>query len=54
LDCGGVEKNGKLYIQNDFCCNVAIKKNPYLLPFIDAVLDKVVGHNIYIYFSMAF
>jgi len=27
--------------------NVTIKKNPYLLPFIKKVLDKVVGHKVY-------
>jgi len=42
------KKNGKLWICIDFWkLNPATKKNPYPLPFMDEVLDKVIGHKIY-------
>jgi hypothetical protein len=42
------KKNHKLRICMDFWqFNVATKKDPYPLPFIEEVLDKVVGHDVY-------
>jgi hypothetical protein len=42
------KKNGKLRIYIDFRkLNVAIKKDPYPLPFIDEVLNTVVGYEAY-------
>jgi hypothetical protein len=46
------KKNGKLKICIDFKkLNVATKKDPYPLPFIDEMLNTVVGYEIY-FFSM--
>jgi hypothetical protein len=42
------KKNGKLKICVDFRkCNVTIKKDPYLLPFIDEVINIVAIHEVY-------
>ncbi len=42
------KKNGKLKICVDFRkLNVAIKKDPYPLPFIDDVINAIVGHEVY-------
>jgi hypothetical protein len=42
------KKNGKLKICVDFRkFNVATKKDPYSLPFIDEVINIVTGHEVY-------
>ncbi len=42
------KKNGKLRIYVDFRkLNVATKKDPYLLPFTDEVINIVAGHEVY-------
>jgi hypothetical protein len=42
-----LKKNDKLRIYVDFgWFNFATKKNPYPLPFIEKVLDKLVGHKV--------
>ena len=42
------KKNGKLRICVDFrCLNAATKKDPYPLPFMDEVLDTVIGYVAY-------
>ena len=42
------KKNGKLRICQDFCAlNKATKKDYFLLPFTDAILDAVAGHECY-------
>jgi hypothetical protein len=42
------QKNGKLRICIDFKkLNAATKKDPYPLPFIDEVLNTIVGYEIY-------
>jgi hypothetical protein len=42
------KKNGKLRICVDFHkLNAATKKDPYPLPFIDEVLDAVIGYALY-------
>jgi hypothetical protein len=42
------KKNNKLWICVDFRkVNVATKKDPYPLPFMEEVLDMVVGHEVY-------
>ncbi len=42
------KKNGKLRISIDFRkLNVATKKDPYPLPFIDEVLNTVIGYEAY-------
>ena len=42
------KKNGKLCICQDFqALNKATKKDYFPLPFIDAILDVVVGHECY-------
>jgi hypothetical protein len=42
------KKNNKLKIYVDFWgFNVITKNNSYLLLFIEEVLDKVVGHEVY-------
>ncbi len=42
------KKNGKLQICVDFWkLNVATKNNPYILPFIEEVLNIMEGHEIY-------
>jgi hypothetical protein len=42
------KKNGKLIICVDFIkLNVATKKDPYPLPFIDEVLNTIVRHDVY-------
>jgi hypothetical protein len=42
------KKNGKLKICVDFRkLNVATKKDPYSLPFMDEVINIVVGHKVY-------
>jgi hypothetical protein len=44
------KKNGKLRIWVDFRkLNVATKKDPYLLPFTEVVLDMVANHEIYFF-----
>jgi hypothetical protein len=42
------KKNKKLRICVDFQkLNIATKKDPYPLPFMEEVLDMVVGHEVY-------
>jgi hypothetical protein len=42
------KKNGKLRIYVDFRkLNVATKKDPYLLPFTNEVINIVTGHEVY-------
>jgi hypothetical protein len=42
------KKNGKLKICVDFKkLNVTTNKDPYLLPFIDEVINIIVGHEVY-------
>jgi hypothetical protein len=42
------KKNGKFWICVDFCnLNIATKKDPYPLLFIEEVLNMVAGHEIY-------
>ncbi len=42
------KKNGKLRIYVDFRrLNAAIKKDPYLLPFTDEVINILTGHEVY-------
>jgi hypothetical protein len=42
------KKNGKLRIYVDFRkLNVATKKDPYMLPFTDEVINIVAGHEVY-------
>jgi hypothetical protein len=42
------KKNGKLKICVDLKkLNAAIKKNPYLLPFINEVLNTIARHDVY-------
>jgi hypothetical protein len=42
------QKNGMLKICVDFKkLNVATKKDPYLLPFINEVINTIVGHEVY-------
>ena len=44
------KKNGKLRICVDFrCLNVATKKDTYPLPFMDEVLDTVIGYAAYFF-----
>jgi hypothetical protein len=46
------KKNGKLRICIDFKkLNVATKKDPYPLPFIDEVLNIVTGYEAYSFFD---
>jgi hypothetical protein len=43
-----LKQNGKLQICIDFQnLNAATKNDPYPLPFMDEVLDKVIGHQVY-------
>jgi hypothetical protein len=43
-----LKKNGKFKICVDFRkLNAATKKDPYLLPFTDEVINIVVGHEVY-------
>ncbi len=43
-----LKKNGKLKICVDFRkLNVVTKKDPYPLPFINEVINIVVGHEVY-------
>jgi hypothetical protein len=42
------KKNGKLQICVDYCkLNAQTKKDPFPLPFMDSILDFVVGHEMY-------
>jgi hypothetical protein len=42
------KKNGKLCICMDYQkLNAQTKKDPFSLPFLDSILDSVVGHKIY-------
>jgi hypothetical protein len=42
------KKNGKLKICVDFKkLNVATKKDPYPLPFIDEVINIIIRHEVY-------
>jgi hypothetical protein len=42
------KKNGKLRIYVDFRkLNVATKKNPYMLPFTNEVINIIIGHEVY-------
>jgi hypothetical protein len=42
------KKNGKLKICVDFKkLNVATKKDPYLLPFTNEVINTIIGHEVY-------
>jgi hypothetical protein len=40
-------KNGKLRICIDFIINATTKKGPYPLPFIDEMLNTIVGYETY-------
>jgi len=43
-----LKKNGKLRIYVDFRkFNATIKKDPYLLPFIDEVINTIARHEVY-------
>jgi hypothetical protein len=43
-----IEKNSNLCICVDYRkLNPQTKKNPFPLPFLDSILDTVVGHNMY-------
>jgi hypothetical protein len=43
-----LKKNGKLKICVDFRkLNATTKKDPYLLPFTDEVINIVIGHEVY-------
>ncbi len=47
-NCGCPQKNDKLRICKDFRkLNVATKKGPYPLPFMEAILDMVAIHEVY-------
>jgi hypothetical protein len=47
------KKNGKLEICVDFKkLNAAIKKDPYLLPFIDEVINIITRHEVYTFFMV--
>ncbi len=49
-NCGNLKKNGKLWICIDFQkLNATTKNDPYQLCFTDEVLDKVVGHEVYLF-----
>jgi hypothetical protein len=42
------KKNGKLKIYVDFKkFNVTTKKGPYMMPFMDEVINTIVGHEFY-------
>jgi hypothetical protein len=42
------KKNGKLIICVDFKkLNATTKKDPYLLPFTDEVINTIIGHEVY-------
>jgi len=42
------KKNGKLYICVDYQkLNAQTKKDPFLLPFLDSILDSMVRHEMY-------
>jgi hypothetical protein len=42
------KKNGKLRIHVDFRkLNATTKKDPYMLPFIDEVINIVIKHKVY-------
>jgi hypothetical protein len=44
---GVPKKNGKLKICVDFRnLDAATKKDPYLLPFMDEVINTIVGHKV--------
>jgi hypothetical protein len=44
------KKNGKLKIYVDFKkFNAATKKDPYMLPFIDEVINTIAEHEVYIF-----
>jgi hypothetical protein len=44
------KKNGKLKICVDFRkLNVVTKKDPYLLPFTNEVINTIAGHEVYIF-----
>ncbi len=46
--CGGPQKNGQLHIYIDFQkVNATTKNYPYLLPFMEEVLDMVTRHKVY-------
>jgi hypothetical protein len=47
------KKNGKLGICVDFKkFNATIKEDPYLLPFIDEVINTIVGHEVYTFLNV--
>jgi hypothetical protein len=46
------KKNGKFIICVDFIkFNVATKKDPYLLPSIDEVINTIAGHEVYTFLN---
>jgi len=46
------KKNGKLRICVDFKkLNMATKKSPYSLPFMDEVINTIVGHEVYTFWD---
>ncbi len=47
-----LKKNGKLKICVDFKkLNVDTKKDPYLLPFTDEVINTITGHEVYTFLN---
>jgi len=47
-----LKKNGKFKICVDFRkLNAATKKDPYLLPFTDEVINIAVGHEVYTFLN---
>ncbi len=44
---GGIEKEQVQNLRGFWKLNVAMKKDPYYLPFSKEVLDMVVGHEVY-------
>ncbi len=46
------KKNGKLKIYVDFKkLNLATKKDPYMLPFIDEIINTIVEHEVYTFLN---
>ncbi len=47
-----LKKNGKLKICVDFKkLNVGTKKDPYLLPFTNEVINTITGHEVYTFLN---
>lgn len=49
INCGSTKEQQQIVHMRGFKLNTILRKDPYTLPFMDEILDKVVGHEVYLF-----